>query len=82
LILQLAVPVGVLIMVYAGFLMVTAAGNMGKVTEGRKLMTQVLTGFVIMLMGWMIINTLIKSLARSAPEYNFDTSKWYQVRCK
>ena len=78
--LQIAVPVGVLVLMFGGFQMVTAAGNTKQVQEGQKLMTQAAVGFVIMLTGWLIVNTLIVSLAQGVGKFQPDT--WYKFTCQ
>ncbi len=78
--LQIAVPVGVLVLMVGGFQMVTAAGNTTKVQEGQKLMTQAAVGFIIMLTGWLIVNTLIKTLAQGVGKFSPDT--WFEFTCQ
>lgn len=52
----------VLIMMYAGFRMVTSTGDPGAVTEAKKLFTNVVIGFVIILASWTVVDTLLKAV--------------------
>ena len=40
---------------YAGFLMMTANGEMGKIEEAKAIFGKVMTGFIIMLSAWLIV---------------------------
>jgi len=54
--------VAVMLMVYAGFKMVSSTGNPSAVQEAKKLLVNVLIGFVIVLAAWVIVDTLLKAL--------------------
>ena len=56
----LASVVAVVTFAYAGFLMLTAYGEMGKISKAREIFTNVLIGLVIVLTGWLIIDTVMK----------------------
>lgn len=43
---------------YAGFLMLTASGEMGKIEEARAIFKKVVIGFLIMLSAWLIVHTI------------------------
>ncbi|MCR4311211.1 MAG: hypothetical protein NUV54_01420 [Candidatus Taylorbacteria bacterium] len=43
---------------YAGFLMMTAHGETGKIEEAKSIFGKVLTGFLIMLSAWLIVHAI------------------------
>ncbi len=43
---------------YAGFLMMTAAGEMGKIEEAKAIFGKVLIGFLFMLSAWLIVHSI------------------------
>jgi len=43
---------------YAGLLMMTAQGEMGKIEEARAIFGKVLIGFLIMLSAWLIVHAI------------------------
>ena len=45
--------------IYGGFLVLTSAGNEGRVSQGRKAITSAVVGFAIVLSAWLIVNTLL-----------------------
>ncbi len=54
--------VAVGIMVYAGFRLVTSAGDTSAMKEAKSMMTNVIIGFVILLSAWAIVNTVLSML--------------------
>ncbi len=52
--------IAVLLFAWAGFLMVTAAGNEGQVSKAKGMFMNVFIGMVIVLLGWLIVDTLMK----------------------
>lgn len=71
--------VGTFLFVIAGVYMLISAGNPALVATGKKIFKDTIIGIIIVLLAWVIVNTLIKSLA--------DTSRvgsggnWFQVSC-
>lgn len=59
LLVALSAFVAVLAFTYAGFLMVTAAGNEAQVTKAKGTFSAVAIGFIIVLAAWLIINLLL-----------------------
>ncbi len=47
---------------YAGFLYITAFGEMGKVEQAHKIFSSAITGMFFVLCGWLIIATILKVL--------------------
>lgn len=60
--LQLAVLASVIFIVYAGGLYLTAAGDSGKIKTAHTILQNVVIGFFLAAAGWLIINTITKTL--------------------
>ncbi len=58
----LAVLIAGILFAWAGFIMVTSAGNMSKVKKAKDIFVDVLIGVIIVLSGWIIINTIMSIL--------------------
>lgn len=84
--------IAVAIFAYAGFLMLTAAGDTGKISTARGMFTNVVVGLVIVLAGWLIIDTVMKwafqgttegeegsPLYEAAKEWGF--GPWNEIKC-
>lgn len=54
-----SVMVGTLMIVYAGFLYVTAFSNPGQVSKAHRVFTTVIIGLVIVLASWLIVNVIM-----------------------
>lgn len=57
----LAVPLVALIIMYTGYLYITAGGNASQTEKAKGIMFKVIIGFVIALAAWLIINTIVTS---------------------
>lgn len=71
--------VAVILFVYAGFLMVTAGGDMGQISRARSIFTTVAIGFIIALAAWLIIDTVMKTLFNEGAYPGF--GPWNQLEC-
>lgn len=71
----LAIPVASLLFAYAGFLYMTQGAH-GH-SEARAIFTDVLFGFVIALCGFLIVDTIIKTLVNGS----FTGPSWKTVQC-
>ena len=49
-----------LVFVIGGLKMVMAGGNEGDITTAKKMMTNAIIGFVILLAAWLIVDTVLK----------------------
>lgn len=54
--------IAVIVMVYAGFKMVTSAGDEGAWTKAKELFGNVIIGIILILASWLIVDTLLKGL--------------------
>ena len=50
---------------YAGFLMLTAVGNMSQITKAKAVFRRVIIGFLIMFMAFLLVQQLLKNLKLS-----------------
>ena len=57
--------IAVIVMVYAGFKMVTSAGDEGAWTKAKELFGNVIIGIILILASWLIVDTLLKGLTGS-----------------
>lgn len=54
---------------YAGFLLVTNAGNSGQISKARTLLTNTIVGIVIALAAWMIVGAIMTALTGKDVSY-------------
>ncbi len=68
--------VAAIIIVYAGFKLVTAGGNSGVRADAKEMLINLLIGYVIVLAGWLLVDTAMRALI------NTDTlGVWNQIQC-
>lgn len=65
---------------WAGFLMITAAGNMEQIKKGKNIFSNVLIGFLLMLGAWLIVDTILSMLVGAESSF-FETRRWNEVNC-
>lgn len=56
----------VLVIIYAGIRLVTSAGNTSAMESAKKILTNMIIGYVIVLAGWLIIDYGIKALVNES----------------
>ena len=87
---QIASFIAVLVFAYGGFLMVTAAGNTGQVSKAKEMFTDALVGILIVLSGWLVIDTVMKWAFQGLTEGEegselYEATKgfgpWNQINC-
>ena len=71
-----SIPIASLLFAYAGFLYITAGGG-GGASEAKQIFKDVFIGFVIALCGFLIVDTLLRSLASGA----FVGPGWSTIQC-
>ncbi|PIP86611.1 hypothetical protein COV42_00240 [Candidatus Campbellbacteria bacterium CG11_big_fil_rev_8_21_14_0_20_44_21] len=55
--------VAVVMFVWAGFLLITAAGSSGKVTQAHSIFKNTAIGFIFVIGAWLIVSTILGFLA-------------------
>lgn len=66
--LYMATFIAAIAFTYAGFLYVTAAGNMTQVAKAHTIFRNVAIGFIIALGAWLIVYTITSSLVNTGPD--------------
>lgn len=74
-----ALMFGVL-MIVAGFKLVLSAGNQGALDTAKKMLTNGLIGFLIVLGAWLLVDTLMKALLGDSGELK-GYGPWSQIDC-
>lgn len=69
---NLAIPLATLLFVAAGVVFLTSGGNQEKVALARSIFTNTIIGLVIIFASWLLIDTLIKSIATSGTTEAWD----------
>jgi hypothetical protein len=59
---DIAVPLAIIILLYGGFLWITAGGDSGKITDGQKAIRLALIGMLWAFAAWIIIDTIMRGL--------------------
>lgn len=62
LILKIAIPVAAVSFSYAGYLILTAAGNSGQVAKGKEVFVKVGIGLMWMLAAWLVVDLILTAL--------------------
>ena len=83
-----AAPVlATLFFVWAGVLIMLGGANPGMLTQGKRIFKDTIIGLIVIMLAWLITNTLIKSLAKDTIYTGDDAStpielnKWWQFSC-
>lgn len=61
-IIGVSAPIAAIAFGYAGFLMLTAAGNQSQIDKAKKIFTMVGIGFIFILGGWLLVYTITSNL--------------------
>jgi hypothetical protein len=70
--------VAAIMFIYAGFKLVTSGGNVSAKTEALRMMNNLIIGYIIVLSGWLLIDTGLKALL-STGESGF--GMWNEIEC-
>ncbi len=65
----IAVFLSAILFAWAGWVYMTAMGNMNKTTKAKKVFTNVAIGLVIILMGWLVVDTIMRTLVGGNTEF-------------
>jgi hypothetical protein len=58
----IATPLAALVFAYSGIMLITAGGSSEKMTKAKKILGNLVVGYVIALAAWLIINTILSAL--------------------
>lgn len=67
------------IMVAAGFELVTSGGNRTRLDDAKKKLTNALIGIIIMFAAWLLVDTLLKGVLNE--EFVEELGPWNQISC-
>ena len=70
-----------LIFVIGGIKMVMSAGDTGAVKQARKMITNSVIGFIILLTAWLIMDTVLKTFVNEDALKEGGMGPWHQVQC-
>jgi hypothetical protein len=76
---KLLTIIAVLVLVYAGFTLVTSAGNPSALEEAKGMFSNVIIGFVIIISAWLVVDTVMKALVDS--DSGFGVWNEFSVNC-
>ena len=68
-----------LIIIWAGFKLVTSAGNPSAMQSAKKIITNVLIGFVLLLTAFLIVNTILGVIINGPDRANL--LNWQEIEC-
>lgn len=57
----IATPIAAIVFVYAGIMLLTAGDDSGKMTTAKKILLNLVVGYLIALSAWLVINTILTS---------------------
>ncbi len=77
----ISAAIAALMFAFAGFKMVTAGGDPGKISEGKKIFTNVAIGFIILLAAWLIVDTVMKSFVKQDAGSIAGFGPWATLKC-
>lgn len=60
---QITAPLAVILLIYGGIVWITAGGDPGKIEKGKKVLWLAFWGMVIAFAAWLIVNTILVTLA-------------------
>ena len=70
-----------LIFVIGGIKMVMSAGDTGAVKQARKMITNSVIGFIILLTAWLIMDTVLKTFVNEGALKEGGMGPWHQIEC-
>lgn len=82
-IIMIMLVISALLFMYAGFLIVSAAGNRTKFERGKTIFTNVVIGLIIILASWLTIDLVMRSFADGG-EFTVGsvTAPWNEILCR
>ena len=76
---KVAVPLSAILFAYAGFLMMFAGGDEGKIKRARAIFWWVFVGIVITLSAWLIVKTITSALLKPGFSLLSFTSSYFGI---
>ena len=73
--------VATLLFMFAGFKYITAGGDSGKISEATAVFGKVVVGLVIVLVAWLVVDTVLKTFFTSSP-LNHRFGPWNEITCE
>lgn len=73
--------IAALLLAVAGIKLVISAGNPGAHRDAKKMFTNVLIGFIIVLAAWLIVDTLMRGLLNGENGTIVGWGPWQEVQC-
>jgi hypothetical protein len=70
-------PLAVLMIVVGGVILLTAAGDPGRLAQGKNIIRATIIGIIIILAAWLIVNTIITFLTPADSIFH----SWYTIDC-
>lgn len=70
----LATPLVIIILCYAGFILLTSGGSAEKMTKVKHMIKSVVLGYIVALAAWLIIKTIFSTLGFKGETYLKDVS--------
>ncbi len=71
--------VAAILFMYAGFKLVTSGGNVSAKTDALRMINNLVIGYVIVLAGWLMVDTGLKALL--TPGGGSDFGMWNEISC-
>jgi hypothetical protein len=78
---NITVIVGLALIMVAGVMYIVSVGNSGLMTKAKDAIWTVFTGIVLVLCGWLIVNTVIGLLASDTMGIGIQKANWYTFSC-
>jgi hypothetical protein len=75
--LNIIFPLAVLMIVVGGVMFLTAGGDPGRISGAKKILTATVTGLVIILLTWLIVDTIITFLTPAGSPFQ----AWNTINC-
>jgi hypothetical protein len=72
-------PLATIMIIYGGFLMLTAGDSAGRFDSGKKAITAAVIGILIALLSWLVLDTIFKILAVDWNELQI--GPWNELSC-
>ena len=65
----LATPLVVIILIYAGFNLITSGGSAESITKAKKMIKNVIIGYIIALVAWLVVHAILTSFGFTGPMF-------------